>query len=130
MRTFKITFLVSLLITGFSFAQEWNLVFSDEFDSRMVPSTLSKWFHQTQLPNGWGWYNNEQQHYTNRTENSYVENGILKIVAKKENFTDQGHTKPYSSARLNSKFAFQYGKVEVRAKLPSGVEEHGQQYGP
>jgi beta-glucanase (GH16 family) len=119
MKIFNYVFLLSFFATSFSFAQEWNLVFSDEFDSNGAVDS-EKWFHQTQLPNGWGWYNNEQQHYTNRIENSYVENGILKIVAKKENFTDQGHTKPYSSARLNSKFAFQYGKVEVRAKLPSG----------
>ena len=42
-------------------------------------------------------------------------------MAKKEPFTDQGVTKQYTSARLNSKFAFKYGKVEVRAKLPTGV---------
>ena len=23
-----------------------------------------KWFQQTQLPNGYSWYNNELQHYT------------------------------------------------------------------
>lgn len=80
-----------------------------------------KWFHQTRLPNGWGWYNGEIQHYTNRMENAYVSNGSLKIVAKKETFTDQGHTKQYTSARLNSKYAFQYGRVEVRAKLPTGA---------
>ena len=43
------------------------------------------------------------------------------MVAKKENFTDQGQTKQYTSARLNSKFAFTNGRVEVRAKLPTGV---------
>ncbi len=81
----------------------------------------SKWFHQTQLPNGNSWYNNEQQHYTNRIENTYVSDGTLKIVATKESFTDQGVTKQYTSARLNSKYAFTYGRVEVRAKLPSGA---------
>ena len=81
----------------------------------------SKWFHQTLLPNGSSWYNGEQQHYTDRTENSYVSNGTLKIVAKKESYRDQNVTKNYTSARLNSKYAFQYGTVEVRAKLPSGV---------
>ena len=80
----------------------------------------NNWFHQTRLPNGWGWFNNEQQHYTNRIENSYVSNGSLKIVAIQESFTDQGHTKEFTSARLNSKFAFKYGRVEVRAKLPTG----------
>ena len=108
---------------------DYALVWSDEFDddgSTYVsginnPIDDSKWFHQTILPNGWGWYNDEQQHYTNRIDNSYVSDGTLKIVAKKETFNDQGHTKQYTSARLNSKFAFTYGVVEIRAKLPTGV---------
>ncbi len=107
----------------------YALVWSDEFDDDGTtylsgvdnPIDDSKWFHQTILPNGWGWYNNEQQHYTNRIQNSYVSDGTLKIVAKKETFNDQGHTKNYTSARLNSKFSFTYGVVEIRAKLPSGV---------
>lgn len=81
----------------------------------------SKWFQQSQLPNNGSWYNNEQQHYTDRIENSYKSNGTLKIVAIKESFTDQGITKQYTSARLNSKYAFTYGRVEVRAKLPQGA---------
>ena len=95
-----------------------NLVWSDEFDGDGAINS-NKWFHQTQLPAGGNWYNGEVQHYTNRIENSYVSDGTLKIVAKKESFTDQGYTKQYTSARLNSKFAFKYGRVEVRAKLPS-----------
>ena len=43
------------------------------------------------------------------------------IIAKKETFTDQNITKEYTSARLNAKFAFTYGRVEVRAKLPKGI---------
>lgn len=96
------------------------LVWSDEFDGSGEIDT-SKWFHQTLLPNGNSWYNNEIQHYTNRTDNTYVSDGTMKLVAKKEVFTDQGVTKQYTSARLNSKFAFTYGKVEVRAKLPAGI---------
>ena len=84
------------------------------------PIDGTKWFQQTIIPNGSGWFNNEQQIYTDRTENSYVSNGTLKIVAKREQFTDQAVTKQFTSARLNSKFAFKYGRVEVRAKLPSG----------
>jgi beta-glucanase (GH16 family) len=91
-----------------------------------VPTTVSavdssKWYHQTIMPNGWSWYNNEQQHYTNRTANSYVSDGTLKIVAKKESFTSQNVTKQYTSARLNSKYAFKYGRVEFKAKMPSGT---------
>jgi beta-glucanase (GH16 family) len=96
-----------------------NLVWSDEFNGTGTIDT-NKWFHQTELPSGGSWYNSEVQHYTNREENSFVENGNLHIVAKKETFTDQGYTKQYTSARLNSKYAFTYGKVQVRAKLPTG----------
>jgi len=97
-----------------------HLVWSDEFDEAGGVDPVN-WFHQTQLPQGGSWYNGEVQHYTDRLANSFVENGVLNILARKETFTDQGHTKQYTSARLNSKFAFTYGKVEIRAKLPSGI---------
>ncbi len=97
-----------------------NLVWNDEFDGNGVVNSLN-WFHQTQLPNGISWYNGELQHYTNSPTNSFLSNGFLNIVAKKEVFTNQGQTKQFTSARLNSKFAFKYGRVEVRAKLPSGA---------
>ena len=79
-----------------------------------------KWFHQTRLPDGNSWYNGEIQHYTNRIENAYVSDGTLKIVAIRESFTDQGRTKQFTSARLNSKYAFTYGRIDVKAKLPQG----------
>lgn len=97
-----------------------QLVWADEFDVNGAVNN-AKWHHQTQLPNGGSWFNGELQHYTNRINNSFVDNGFLNIVAKKETFTDQGQTKSYTSARLNSKFAFKYGRVEVRAKLPTGA---------
>ncbi|MAZ30639.1 MAG: beta-glucanase, partial [Flavobacteriales bacterium] len=113
---YSILFFVIAIHTN---AQNWNLVWADEFETEGSIDD-ERWFQQSQLPNGYSWYNNELQHYTDRIENSYVSNGTLKIVAKKENYTDQGHTKQYTSARLNSKFSFTYGKVEVRAKLPFG----------
>jgi beta-glucanase (GH16 family) len=99
-----------------------DLVWYDEFNTPGTnnPIDATKWFHQTQLPAGGNWFNGEQQHYTNRLDNSYVENGFLNIVAKREAFTDQGVTKQFTSARLNSKYAFTYGRVDVRAKLPFG----------
>ncbi len=97
-----------------------KLVWADEFETLGAVNS-DKWFPQTRLPLSGSWYNGEIQHYTNRTDNAIVENGILKVIAKKETFTDQGYTKQYTSARLNSKFAFKYGRVEFRAKLPSGV---------
>ena len=97
-----------------------QLIWSDEFDGSGAIDS-DKWFHQTQLPSGGSWYNGEIQHYTDRIDNTYLSNGAMHLVAKKETYTDQGHTKQYTSARLNSKFAFTYGKVEVRAILPTGV---------
>lgn len=96
------------------------LVWSDEFETDGAINS-DKWHHQTILPNGKSWFNGEIQHYTDRIENSYVSDGALHIVAKQETFLDQGVVKNYTSARLNSKFAFTYGRVEVKAKLPTGV---------
>jgi beta-glucanase (GH16 family) len=96
-----------------------DLVWSDEFETS-GPVGSSKWFHQTQLPSGGSWYNGELQHYTNRQANSFVDGGNLQIVAKRETFTDQNETKQFTSARLNSKFAFKYGRVDIRAKAPNG----------
>lgn len=97
----------------------YQLIWSDEFDTDGAVNS-NNWHHQTKLPNGSSWYNGELQHYTDELENSNVSDGTLKIVAKAKSYTDQGHTKQFTSARLNSKFAFTYGKVEVRAKLPTG----------
>jgi beta-glucanase (GH16 family) len=100
---------------------EFNtLVWSDEFEGQGAINA-ENWFHQTQLPPGGNWWGGLIQHYTDREDNSYVSNGFLNLVAKKESFEDQGNLKQYTSARLNSKFAFTYGRVEVRAKLPDGV---------
>jgi len=98
-----------------------DLVWSDEFSSAGAIDG-DKWFHQTKIPSIGSWYNGEVQHYTDRIENSYVEDGNLFIKAIKENepYTDQGYTKQYTSARLNSKYAFTYGRLDVRAKLPFG----------
>ncbi len=97
-----------------------KLVWSDEFDANGAVAS-SKWHHQTILPNGNSWYNGELQHYTDHSSNSFVNNGLLNIIAKKESYTNQSVTKNYTSARLNSKFAFTYGRVDIRAKMPLGA---------
>lgn len=97
--------------------QTWRLVWADEFDKNGLPDT-TRWNYDTR-GNSYGWGNNEAQWYTvARPENSRIENGILKITAIKE--PTQG--KNYSSARLTTKNKgdWKYGKIEVKAKLPSG----------
>ncbi|TDD95518.1 glycoside hydrolase family 16 protein [Flavobacterium cellulosilyticum] len=89
-------------------------VWSDEFNIDGAPNN-SKWGYDV---GGGGWGNNEAQNYTNRADNVIIQGGVLKIIIKKENY--QGSN--YTSARLltKGKFSFKYGKVEMRAKLPSG----------
>lgn len=94
-----------------------SLIWFDEFNVNGAPDP-AKWGYD--IGNGaGGWGNAELEYYTNRPENSIVQGGVLKINAIKENFSGFG----YTSARLLSqnKFSFKYGKVEVSAKLPSGV---------
>jgi len=94
-----------------------TLVWNDEFDYEGAPSS-TKWHLQTLPIFGGGWANEELQHYTDRQANATVSDGTLKIIARKESYTFENSTKEYTSARLNSKYDFKYGRVDVRAKLP------------
>ena len=90
---------------------EWNLVWSDEFDGKYVDTT--KWTYDI---GNWGWGNGEEQYYTeNRLENARIENGNLIIEARRN---DMGHE--WTSVRLTTrgKVSFVYGRIEMRAKVP------------
>ena len=96
-------------------ANRGKLVFSDEFNGKGLPDS-KKWDYET---GGDGFGNNELQFYTkNRLENARQENGNLIIEARKENWEKN----KFTSAKLVTQktFPFQYGSVEVRAKLPKG----------
>jgi beta-glucanase (GH16 family) len=101
--------------TGEQNSKQWQLVWADEFDYTGLPDP-QKWGYDV---GGHGWGNKELQFYTGRRlENARVENGHLVIEARKESW--QGS--PYTSARLvtKGKGDWTYGRIEVRAKLPSG----------
>lgn len=93
-----------------------GLVWADEFNGSGAPDSAKWGYDIGRGSDGWG--NNEEQYYTSRTDNVIVEGGYLKITAKKESY--QGAN--YTSTRMKTqgKFDFTYGKVEVRAKLPTG----------
>jgi beta-glucanase (GH16 family) len=96
-------------------ASAYQLVWSDEFNYTGLPDP-AKWSYDI---GGNGWGNDEAEFYTNKKlENARVENGRLIIEARKENVED----KAYTSARLvtKNKGDWQYGKLEVRAKIPRG----------
>lgn len=90
-------------------AQDYKMVWSDEFDSNSLHST---WNVEVMGEP----YNNELQYYTSRTENVKVEDGNLVITARREQYG----TKAFTSARVNTlhKVFFTHGRVEARIKLP------------
>ena len=94
----------------------YQLVWADEFDQDGSPDP-NKWKYNIGNGNN-GWGNNESQYYTDRLDNAKVEDGVLKIIAKKEPLNGF----EYTSARMltQDKYEFTYGKVEIRAKLPEG----------
>jgi len=106
-------FLFIILFSGLVSAQNWQLVWSDEFDGTDIND--SNWTHEI---GGNGWGNNELQYYTDRDTNSYLQNGYLVIQALKENYSSWN----YTSARLKTqgKVFFKYGKILARIKLPYG----------
>lgn len=95
--------------------QKRQLVWSDEFNYNGLPDS-SKWSYDV---GGDGWGNNELQYYTSAdTANVLVKNGKLYLTALKQ---QQGKNS-WTSARLVTKHKgdWQYGRIEVSAKLPSG----------
>jgi len=97
------------------YSSRLQLVWSDEFDGDTVNE--ENWTFETGAS---GWGNNELQNYTSG-QNSKVENGRLTITARKIDENKQPGS--YTSSRMISrdKYEFTYGKMEIRAKLPSGT---------
>ena len=94
----------------------YTLVWDDDFDNSEID--LNKWNFEIGTGD-WGWGNNEAQYYTNDPENAYIEDGNLIIQAVHENYGGMN----YTSARLTTKNKgdWRYGKLEIRAKLPTGI---------
>jgi len=93
----------------------YSLVWSDEFDGTSLNS--GNWVAETgRGPNNDGWGNQELQTYTTNNANLRVENGSLIMQAVKTNSS-------WTSARIKSQGlrSFKYGKIEFRAKLPTGI---------
>jgi beta-glucanase (GH16 family) len=84
----------------------WDLAWSDEFEGTTLDT--SKW-----VPIDWTTpYNNERQAY--HPDQVTVSGGNLQLTAIDIPYGD----KAYRSGKVESKWAKQYGRWEVRAKLP------------
>lgn len=94
-------------------ASRWELVWADEFDHSGAPDP-AVWTPEVGYVR-----NGEKQYYTrDRLENARVENGLLVIEARK----DDWEGKPITSASLTTKGKrpLLYGRIVVRAKIPTG----------
>ena len=89
----------------------YRLVWNDEFDSSGI--NTNDWNFET---GGTGWGNHELEYYTPRIQNAFVSSGNLVIEARKEDYDGNA----YTSARMTTagKRTFQYGRIDIRAKLP------------
>lgn len=122
--------LLLLCLLAFPALAEWKLVWSDEFNGSGLPDP-SRWTYEEGLVR-----NRESQHYVRaNTNNTRLEDGCLVIEARPEkidnpdfvskNHADWRKNRPfsdYSSGCIvtNGLKAWKYGKVELRAKLPTG----------
>ncbi len=95
----------------------YELIWSDEFDDATLHP--EKWSYNTGdgCPNLCNWGNNELQYFTSEESNLFLDQGYLIINAAHE--TINGYQ--YSSSRINTKdkFEFQYGRVDIRAAMPT-----------
>lgn len=97
-----------MFLAGTTFAQDWQLVWQDEFATAIGPD----WVYD--LGDEEGWWNEELQYY--KKENATIENGKLVITAKKE----AAGNSQYTSARMKTlgKKSWKYGKIEASISMP------------
>ncbi|MBN1818816.1 MAG: DUF3472 domain-containing protein, partial [Sedimentisphaerales bacterium] len=92
---------------------QWKLTWGDEFDYTGLPNA-DKWDYEVGFIR-----NQEKQYYTKaRAENARVEDGMLIIEGRKEKYDRADYTS--ASIHTWGKQHFLYGRIEVRAKLPTG----------
>ncbi len=105
-----------------------DLIWQDEFSGSALNTGVWDYntgYYLSDDPNSWGWGNNELEHYTDNTNNVYLADGKLNITALNEPRSfpqDPSRIAPYSSGKINTRdsFSFQYGRIDFRAKLPTG----------
>ncbi len=107
----------------------WHLVWEDNFDGEGLDRT--KWRPEVSC---WGGGNNERQCYTDRPENIQIEDGLLRLIAKKGRYTGPLYPEDmkgapggkkwqaYTSGKVRTKglAAYKYGRFSARMKLPEG----------
>ena len=94
----------------------WSLVWADEFNGTSLDA--ANWTPDVGngCPDLCGWGNNELQYY--RSQNVAVTGGNLVLTTRAESYGGSAFTS--GKVHTRDKHAFLYGRVEMRAKLPTG----------
>ncbi len=93
-----------------------KMMWNDEFSGTTINEDNWSYDIGTGCPNLCGWGNNELEYY--RSENCWVQGGVLTLEARKETF----QTSEYTSGKIvtRNKQAFKYGRIDIRATMPKG----------
>jgi beta-glucanase (GH16 family) len=107
-KTTAMGLIVSALLGGSAPA---GIVWSDEFNGDVIDR--GTWTYDV---GGGGFGNGQFEYDTARHENSYTTNGNLVIEARRESYSGN----QFTSARMltQGRFAFKYGTLEARIKMP------------
>ena len=97
-------------------AATYSLVWSDEFEGAGLDAGNWNIDIGNGCPSLCGWGNNELQYY--RAENVSVSGGNLVLTARAEIFGGSSFTS--GKVHTRGKRSFLYGRMEMRAKLPTG----------
>ena len=117
-------FIFLLSLTGSIYAQEWKLVWSDEFNAEGKPDSTNWNYEQ-------GFVRNEELQWY-QADNAHCKDGLLTIEGRREEVPNPRHnpqakdwrnSRPqalYTSSSITSrnKKSFLYGRFEVRARIP------------
>ena len=124
-RIWNIIILLALAV-GLQAQQDYQLVWSDEFDVEGKPS--NNWTYE------YGFVRNEELQWY-QSQNAYVKDGSLVIEGRRERFPNPFYVAGSRDWRRNREFVeytssclttrlshqFLYGRVEVRAKIPTAT---------
>jgi len=99
------------LLQGCTDKKSWTLNWSEEFDYTGPPNAEFWDYELGHIRN------NEMQYYTDLPQNVRVEDGVCVITARSEGMDS------VTSASINTfgRLDFLYGRIEVRAKIPSAL---------
>ncbi len=124
LRIGKLT-LLCFFVPVLAFSQKWKLVWSEEFNYKGKPDAKIWSFEQ-------GFARNEELQWY-QDENAYCKKGVLVIEARREKVLNPEYKKgdanwrnsreyaeyTSSSIKTEGKKEFLYGRIEVRAKIPT-----------